>query len=159
MTAGGASAGADTVEIRALPPHGRLLLADKMTLQKWALRASPSTGTLVFSEQRFVTFAPPRTVTLALPSTGRHDAVRAISLADYRWIRNLQTGIAFRLLLLDRDGGVLHMSRVHDQPKASQMWPRELFTPLEPLGISVTEEHYPSTKAFRTAHPDVKVFA
>ncbi len=158
MTAGSASAGTDAVEIRALRPQGRLLLADKMTLRKWALCANPAKGTITLTEDRTVTFLRPRTVTLALPSTGRPDAVRTVCLADYRWIRNLQTGVTWRLLFLDRDGRSLH-NRARDQPKASQMWPRELFTPLEPLGISVTEEHYPSTKAFRSAHPDVKIFA
>ncbi len=130
-----------------------------MALSKWAIRASPASGTLEFSEERLFSLTFARTVTFALPSTGNPEAVRTVCLADYRWIRNLQTGVAFRLLILDRDGRALHMSRVRDQPKASQMWPRELFTPLEPLGISVTDEHYSSTKAFRNAHPDVKIFA
>jgi hypothetical protein len=158
MTAGSASAGAGTVEIRAVPPQGRLLLADKMTLRKWALQANSADGTITLTEDRMVTFLPPRTVVLALPSTGRPDAVRTVCLADYRWIRNLQTGVTWRLLFLDGEGRTLH-NRARDQPKASQMWPRALFTPLEPLGISVTEEHFASTKAFRTAHPDVRIFA
>jgi len=159
MTQGGPPSQANVIELRPVPPPGRIVPADKTALRKWLLRADVANGTLVFAEERFAIVTSTRTVSLALPSTGRPDAVRTISLADYRWIRNLQTGIAFRLLLLDRDGRALHMSRVRDQPKASQMWPRELFTPLEPLGISVTEEHYPSTKAFRNAHPDVKIFA
>ncbi len=159
MTQGGVPSEANVIELRPVPPPGRIVPANKTALRKWLLRADAASGTLVFAEERFAIFTSTRTVTFALPATGRPDAVRAISLADYRWVRNLQTGVAFRLLLLDGDGRVLHMSRVRDQPKASQMWPRELFTPLEPLGITVTEEHFPSTKAFRSAHPDVKIFA
>jgi hypothetical protein len=36
--------------------------------------------------------------------------------------------------------------------------PRELSAPPESLGVSVTEEHYADTKAFKAAHPDVRIF-
>jgi hypothetical protein len=147
------------IELKPVPPPGKIVPADKMALSKWTLRANLADGTLTFSEERLFSRNFTHTVTLALPSTGRPDAVQTVCLADYRWIKNLQTGVSFRLMFLDRDGKALHMSRVRDQPKASQMWPRELFAPLERLGIAVAEEHYATTKAFRSAHPDVKVIA
>jgi hypothetical protein len=147
------------IELKPVPPPGKIVPADKMALAKWSLRADPADQTLTFAEERLFSRNFTHAATFALPSTGRSDAVRTVCLADYRWIKNLQTGVSFRLMFLDRDGRTLHMSRVRDQPKASQMWPRELFAPLERLGIAVTEEHYASTKAFREAHPDVKVLA
>lgn len=160
MSGDGAPAGAGVIELKPVPPPGRLTPNDRTALRRWMIRADQAGGTLLFTEERLaVIVISTRAVTLALPSTGRPDAVRTVCLADYRWIRNLQTGVAFRLLFLDRAGRTLHMSRVRDQPKASQMWRRELFTPLESLGISVTGEHYDSTKAFRAAHPDVRIFA
>jgi hypothetical protein len=33
------------------------------------------------------------------------------------------------------------------------MWPAYLFTPLESLGISVTQEHYADPRALKDAHP------
>jgi hypothetical protein len=143
-----------SVEIRPLPPEGRILPGDKTTLREWMLSADPVAGTLTFTEDRPLLILPVRTLTFRLPSSGRADAVRTICLADYRWVENLQTGITQRLLFLDGNGRVLGSGRTRDEPKASQMWPASLFTPLEPLGIPVTEERHLSSKAFKQVHPE-----
>jgi hypothetical protein len=62
-------------------------------------------------------------------------------------------GVTWRLLFLDGDGRVLGAGRRRDEPKASQMWPARLFTPLEALGIAVTQERYANPGAFKQAHP------
>jgi hypothetical protein len=141
------------IEIRPLPPEGRELYADRMTQRQWLLRADPDAGTLTFTEDRPLLILPVRTLTFPLPSTGRPDAVQSVCPTDYRWVKSLQTGISWRLLFLDKDNCVLGWSHTRDEPKASQMWPERLFTPLESLGISVTSEQYATEKAFKRAHP------
>jgi hypothetical protein len=162
MTAAhGGTGGAGAIEIRPVPRPGQQLPADRATLRKWVLRANPADGTLVFTEDRPGLITPVRSLTFALPATGRPDAVRTVCLADYRWEKNvpesyrrrgLADGITWRLLFLDREGRVLGAGRRRDEPKASQMWPPEAFTPLQSLGISVTQEHYATEEAFRQAH-------
>jgi hypothetical protein len=141
------------VEIRPVPPSGGENPADRTALSKWLLRADPDAGTLTLTEDRPLLILPTRTVAFSLPSTGRSDAVHAVCLADYRWVKNLQTGITWRLLFLDGDGRTLGQGRMRDEPKASQMWPISLFKPLEPFGISVTQEQFATEKAFKQAHP------
>ena len=141
------------IEIRPVPPQGRVLPGDNAALRKWVLRADPADATLVLTEDRPFIITPVRKVNLALPSSGRADAVHTVCLVDNRWYKNMQTGVAWRPLLLNQEGRVLAQGRTRDEPKASQMWPLELFTPLRALGVAVTQETYPSPKALRRAHP------
>jgi hypothetical protein len=141
------------VEIRPIPPEGRLLPADKVTLRQWLLRADPDAGTLTFTEDRPLLIMPSRTLTFPLAATGSPGAVRTVCMTDYRWVKSLQTGITWRLLFLDEDGRRLGWGHTRDEPKASQMWPERLFMPLEQLGIAVTSERYSTEEAFKQAHP------
>jgi hypothetical protein len=155
--------GTPSVEIRPVPPDDKMNPGDSAALRKWILRGNPSSGTLVLTEDRPLLITPVRRVTVPLPSTGRPDAVRTVCLASYHWQKNLppsydarlRAGITWRLLFLDGDGRVLGAGRRRDEPKASQMWPAQLFAPLESLGITVTQERYADPAAFKQAHPSV----
>jgi hypothetical protein len=141
------------IEIRPVTPPGRLWPADTQPLRKWVLRVNPADGTMVFAEDRPFIITPIRTLILALPSSGRPDAVYTVCLSDHVWQKNLQTGITWQLLFLDREGRVLAAGRKRDEPRASQMWPVDLFKPLETAGVAVTQERYASPKALRHVHP------
>lgn len=145
--------GPGVIEIRPARPPGRLTPADNAVLRKWLLRADPATKALEFTEDRAFLITPQRSITFPLPSTGRADAVHAVSLVSYRWIRNLQTGMTWRPLFVGGDGRVLGAGRTRDLPRAGQMWPLRVFRPLESLGITVLEQTYDTEKQFRSAHP------
>lgn len=151
MTAG---PGPSAIEIRPVQPDGSLTPGDNAVLRKWRLRADLAAGTLEFSEDRAFIITPTRSLTFPLPSTGRPDAVRTVCIATYRWIRDLQTGIGWRLLFLDGDGRVLGQGRRRDDPRASQLWPPQIFEPLRSAGIDVVEQTYTTEKRFKQAHPD-----
>jgi hypothetical protein len=140
------------IEIRPIPPSDSENPADRAALSKWLLRADPDAGTLTLTEDRPLLVLPTRTAVFSLPSTGRSDAVHAVCLVDYRWMKNMQTGITWRPLFLDGDGRTIGQGRMRDEPKASQMWPMSLFKPLESLGISVAQEQFATEKAFKQAH-------
>lgn len=142
------------VEIRPVRPTGRLAPGYSTTLRKWLLQAEPDSGTLTFTEDRALIVKSTRATVFPLPATGQSDAVHTLCLVYYQWIKNLQTGITWRLLFLDSDGKVLGFGRKRDAPHASQMWPKEIFSPLEQLGIGVVEEKYATERAFYQAHPD-----
>lgn len=152
MTAGTEPA-PGVLEIRPAQPEGRLTPADNSVLAKWMLRADPAAGTLELSEDRAFIFPPPRVVTFPLPSSGHPDAVHAICLASYRWRKNYQTGIGFRMLFLDSDSRLLDKGRTRDQPRASELWPMRIFEPLQRLGITVTEQSFDTEKLFKHAFP------
>lgn len=67
---------------------------------------------------------------------------------------NLWTYPQWRMLLLDRDGRALAVSRARDQQQGTSMWPASLFTPLGQVGISATEERFANAAELDHAHPD-----
>lgn len=146
---------AGLVEIRPRQPEGRLQPADNAVLSKWVLRADDSAGSLEFTEDRAFIVTRPRTVSFPLPSTGRPDAVRTVCLVTYRWIKNLQTGVAWRPLFLDGDGHILGKGRTRDMPRAAELWPPQIFEPLQPLGITVTERSFNTEKLLKREYPDL----
>jgi hypothetical protein len=153
VTQDSATGDTSVIEIRPVRPQGPVLPGDNAALRKWVLRANPADGTLVLTEDRPFIITPMRRLNLALPSSGRADAVHTVCLVDNRWYKNMQTGVAWRPLFLNQEGRVLAKGRTRDEPKASQMWPLKLFTPLRALGVAVKQETYPSPKALRHAHP------
>jgi hypothetical protein len=99
------------------------------------------------------TWRPARERVLALPSTGRADAVTTICLATYVQRVKFWDYPLWRLLLLDREGQVLAASREREQEQGRVMWPPELFSPLSEIGIGVSEEQFRNPAELDRAHP------
>jgi hypothetical protein len=121
-------------------------------LRNWRLRANPHDGTLRLTEDRALYRKPVERV-FSLPTTGHADAIATVCLATFESFQNARTYVTQRMLLLDRDGRVVGAGRLRDQPRADEMWPAKLFTPLEQLGIRVISEWYSSPQTLERAHP------
>ncbi len=145
--------GGPVIEIRPIAPTGRLAPATRAVLSKSVLRADPRAGTLLLAEPRAITWAPVRKTVLPLPSTGRPGAVTAIHVVSYARRVNARTYPLWRVLLAGRDGQVLASGRPWDADLGRQMWPAELFAPLQQAGLSVAEEHFTDSSDLDRAHP------
>lgn len=142
------------IEIRPMTPPGRRpSRALAAVLQKSFLRADPQAGTLLMAEAQARTWRPAREWLLALPTTGRPDAVTTICLASYTQRVKFWDYPLWRLLLLDREGRVLATGREREQEQGREMWPPELFSPLRKVGIGVSEEQFVNPAELDRAHP------
>jgi hypothetical protein len=145
------------IEIRPRTPQGqRPSRALAAVLRKSFVRADPQAGTLVMAEPPALTWRPTREWLLSLPATGRPDAVTTICLASYTRIVNIFSYPQWRMLLLDRDGRALAATRERDQAQGRSLWAAELFTPLQQVGVEVTEEQFASTTELSQAHPSIE---
>ena len=150
----GRSAGG-VIEIRPRTPAGRRpTRALAAVLRESFLRADPHAGTLLMAEAQALTWRPPRERRLWLPGTGRQDAVTTVCLARYMRRVSMWNYPQWRMLLLDRDGRALAVSRARDQQQGTSMWPASLFTPLRQVGIGATEERFANAAELDHAHPD-----
>ncbi|HYZ51884.1 MAG TPA: hypothetical protein VE733_00020 [Streptosporangiaceae bacterium] len=141
------------IEVRPIAPAGRLSPATRAVLSKSVVRADPRAGTLLLAEPHTITWAPARRTVLPLPSTGRPDAVAAVRVVSYARRVNARTYPLWRVLLVGRDGQVLASGRPRDEDLGRQMWPAELFAPLEQVGIGVAEERFADSGELDRAHP------
>jgi hypothetical protein len=141
------------IEVRPVPPVARPHRALAAVLQKSLLRADPEAGTLLMTEARALTWRRPREWVLALPSTGKADAVAIVCLASYTMHASYREYPMWRMLLLDRHGWVLAAGRARDQAQGRKMWPPELFRPLSQIGIGVSEEQFRNPAELDRAHP------
>ena len=145
----------DVIEIRPVQPAGRIGPDVSSMLRNWRLRAISRDGTLRLAEDRALYRQPIERV-FALPSTGHADAVTGICLVTFEFSQNFpapRTYVSWRMLLLDRQGHMVGAGRMRDEPKARELWPAEVFTPLKQLGIRVATEWYASPRALECVHP------
>lgn len=145
--------GGPVIEIRPIAPAGRLSPATRTVLSKSVVRADPQAGTLLLAEPRAITWAAVRETVLPLPSTGRPGAVAAIRVVSYARRVNARTYPLWRVLLVGRDGQVLASGRPWDEDLGRQMWPAELFAPLQRAGIGVAEENFTDSSDLDRVHP------
>lgn len=142
------------IEIRPLAPDGRRPSPGlAAVLRKSFLRADPQAGELVMTEARPLTWRPPREWVLALPATGKPDAVTAVCLASYSTRAGFRNWPLWQMLLLDRDGRVLAAGRARDQRQGRAMWPPGLLSPLRRVGIDVLQERFATQAELGRAHP------
>jgi hypothetical protein len=148
-----AESGEPVVEIRPIQHAGPRNAATDRALRSWLLRADPAAGTLTWTEEQPVwrSARPPHV--LALPATGRPDAVSKLCLISYRWRTSSTFRVVWRPVLLDREGRTLATGRSRTPGEAEQGWPSEVFAPLRQLGITIVEEEFRSTAEANDAHP------
>lgn len=143
------------IEIRPITPPGqRPSRALAAVLRKSFLRADLQAGTLLMTEAQARTWRPAREWLLALPSTGKPDAVTTICLASYTQRVKFWDYPLWRMLLLDRHGWLLAAGRARDQAQGRKMWPPELFSPLREVGVGVSEEQFTTPRELDQAHPE-----
>jgi len=143
------------IEIRPrMPPGRRPTRALAAVLRASVLRADPQAGTLLLAEPPARTWRPVCEWQLWLPTTARPDAVTTICLARYVQRVKFWDWPLWRMLLLDRGGRALAATREQDQKKGLAMWPPELFTPLQAVGVTVTEQRFADAADLGRAHPE-----
>ncbi len=158
LTPGDPGGGGTAIEVR---PAGPVPPRYASSARRALLRADPGAGTLLWVTDQApfaVWLRRIRGATLALPSTGRPDAVTTVVLVTTPWRSRLSHGCERQLLLCDRAGRVRAAGRRIDLEVSRQLWPAELFRPLRAVGVDVTEELFAGAEEANRAHPGARPY-